>query len=113
MPYNLPHIGNSADESFYVNLEGVKYEIRMRWNTRDEAWWCYIGYEGLDATLITKFTAGANILLPYRAREGVPSGALFLNDTESIVGRPSRDDTGINKRFKMLYLTQDEYQEVF
>lgn len=113
MAYELPHKGVTADESFYVNLDGLKYEIRMRWNTRDEAWWLYIGYEGVAATLITKFTAGSNVLLPYRAREGVPSGALFLYDTESIVGRPSRYDTGVTKRFKMLYLTKEEYEEVF
>ena len=113
MPYYLPHVGATPDEIFTTALEGVKYQIRLRWNTRDEAWYIYIGYEGIEPKFTSKFCAGMNILRGYQATEGVPEGAIILADSEAIYGRPSRNDTGIDKRFKILYLTKEEYEGVF
>ena len=113
MAYTLPHVGDTADEIFTTNLEGEKFQVRIRWNTRDEAWYIYIGYEGLPVTFTSKLNAGMNVLKGYEARVGTPNGAILLADTESLYGRPSRDNMGSSKRFKLLYLTQEEYKEVF
>lgn len=112
MIFILPHVGKTADESFYVSLDDVKYEVRMRWNSRDESWWLYIGFEGVTATLITKITSGADVLRPYRARQGVPSGSIYLYDTESNYGRATRDNTGADKRFKLIYINQEENERL-
>jgi len=113
MAYFLPHVGTTADEIFTTALDGTKYQLRLRWNSRDEAWYISIGYEGIDPKFYSKFNAGMNILRGHQATEGVPEGAIFLTDSEEIYGRPSRDDTGVDKRFKILYLTKEEYEEVF
>ena len=99
---------DSADSFYTTNLEGQAYELRFRWNSRSETWFMYIGISGQEYAVKTRLTVGNNLLSPYRSIDGVPPGSLYLADIEKTYGRPSRDDFGINKRFRLLYYRSTE-----
>lgn len=100
-------IGDTVDFKYRVNLEGVAYDIRTRWNSRSESWFLYIGPTGRDPALKTRITTNQNLLSSY-TNNNLPSGKLYLLDVEKTFGRPSVDDVGLNKRFRLLYLNSDE-----
>ena len=91
------------DQTYTVTLDGVDYDIRLRWNTRDEAWQCLIGLSGDDPSVTFKITNGLDLLKPYKYLEGVPDGQLYMIDTVKINGRPGYTSTGIEKRFVLVY----------
>lgn len=100
--------GDTADFKYRIDLEGVGYDIRTRWNGRSESWFLYIGLTGQNPSIKTRITTLSDLLAPYRGTEGVPEGSLRLIDNEKGFGRPSRDDFGINKRFRLIYINSDE-----
>ena len=99
---------DSADSFYTTNLEGQAYELRFRWNSRSETWFMYIGVSGQEYSLKTRMVNGRNLLKPYQSVEGVPPGSLYLVDIEKVYGRPSRDDFGVNKRFRLVYYRSTE-----
>lgn len=99
---------DSADSFYTTNLEGQAYELRFRWNSRSKSWFLYMGISGQEYAIKTRLTVGRNLLQSYAAVENVPPGSLYLVDMEKIYGRPSRDDFGINKRFRLLYYRSTE-----
>lgn len=107
MALSIP-FGNTADSVLRVNLEGRAYDIRYRWNNLSECWYIYLGFSGEEPIFKTKLLVGFNILAPYRAIPGVPKGALYLVDTLKEYGRPSKNDIGIDKRFKIVYISKRE-----
>nr|DAY73803.1 MAG TPA: hypothetical protein [Caudoviricetes sp.] len=92
------------DQTYTVTLDGVDYDIRLRWNTRDESWQMQLGLSGEDPSVTFKVTNGLDLLLPYKYLEAVPDGELYMVDTVKINGRPNYDDTGIEKRFVIVYI---------
>ncbi len=108
MAYILPHVGTYSDETFTVALEGTSYKFRMKWNTRDEAWMLYIGYNGEDYAMSQKALCGMNLLSKFNYRDGVPPGSIYILDTVKYYGRPTRDGTGKGKRFVLMYVEEDE-----
>ena len=92
------------DQTYTVTLDGVDYDIRLRWNTRDESWQMLLGLSGDEPSITFKVTNGLDLLLPYKYMEAVPNGELYLVDTVKINGRPNYDDTGIDKRFVLVYI---------
>lgn len=92
------------DQTYTVTLDGVDYDIRLRWNTRDESWQMLLGLSGDEPSVTFKVTNGLDLLLPYKYMEAVPDGELYLVDTVKINGRPNYDDTGIDKRFVLVYI---------
>lgn len=92
------------DQTYTVTLDGVDYDIRLRWNTRDESWQMLLGLSGDQPSITFKVTNGLDLLLPYKYMEAVPDGELYLVDTVKINGRPNYDDTGIDKRFVLVYI---------
>ena len=92
------------DQTYTVTLDGVDYDIRLRWNTRDESWQMLLGVSGDEPSITFKVTNGLDLLLPYKYMEAVPDGELYLVDTVKINGRPNYDDTGIDKRFVLVYI---------
>lgn len=92
------------DQTYTVTLDGVDYDIRLRWNTRDESWQMLLGLSGDEPSVTFKVTNGLDLLLPYKYMEVVPDGELYLVDTVKINGRPNYDDTGIDKRFVLVYI---------
>ena len=92
------------DQTYTVTLDGVDYDIRLRWNTRDESWQMQLGLSGDEPSVTFKVTNGLDLLLPYKYMEAVPDGQLYLVDTVKINGRPGYYDTGLEKRFALVYI---------
>lgn len=92
------------DQTYTVTLDGVDYDIRLRWNTRDESWQCQLGLSGDNPTITFKITNGLDLLLPYKHLETVPDGQLYLVDTVKMNGRPGFTTTGLDKRFALVYI---------
>ncbi|EPU2171380.1 phage baseplate plug family protein [Shigella sonnei] len=92
------------DQTYTVTLDGVDYDIRLRWNTRDESWQCQIGLSGDDPSISFKVTNGLDLLKPYKYLESVPDGQLYIVDTVKINGRPGYTTTGRDKRFVLVYI---------
>lgn len=92
------------DQTYTVTLDGVDYDIRLRWNTRDESWQCLLGLSGDPPSITFKITNGLDLLKPYKHLDSVPDGQLYLVDTVKINGRPGYTNTGIDKRFALVYI---------
>lgn len=108
MALRIPINGDSAYERVTVALEGQDYDISIRWNTRDESWYCYIGPVNSESTVKFKLVVGFNLIKHYRYLSGVPNGSLLLLDLEKGVGRPSRDNLGEERRFRLYYFLENE-----
>ena len=92
------------DQTYTVTLDGVDYDIRLRWNTRDESWQVLLGLSGDDPSITFKATNGLDLLLPYKHLDTVPDGQLYMVDTVKMNGRPGYTNTGLEKRFALVYI---------
>lgn len=110
MPVLVP-FGRTVDSVLSVNLEGDSYDLRYRWNNLSNCWYIYLGFSGEEPLLKTKLLVGFDILAPFKAKEGVPNGTLYLIDTLKQYGRPSKDNIGVDKRFKIVYTRTRELIE--
>ena len=99
-----------TDQTSTVTLDGVDYDIRLRWNTRDESWQVIMGLSGENASATFKATNGIDLLRPYKYLEGVPDGELYIIDEVAINGRPAFGETGSDKRFRFSYIDSVENQ---
>tara|TARA_Y100000593_G_scaffold94032_1_gene191199 strand:- start:15932 stop:16273 length:342 start_codon:yes stop_codon:yes gene_type:complete len=99
--------GVTVDYKYRVSLEGDGYDIRTRWNNRSQSWYIYIGRTGRNPVLKTRAVVGRDLLAAY-SNEDLPAGKLYVVDVEKGFGRPSEDDFGIDKRFRLLYVRSDE-----
>ena len=99
-----------TDQTSTVTLDGVDYDIRLRWNTRDESWQVIMGLSGEDAVATFKATNGIDLLRPYKYLEGIPDGQLYIIDDVAVNGRPAFGETGSSKRFRFAYIDNVENQ---
>lgn len=102
MPEFIP-CGGSYDIRYRVNIDGVAYDIRTRWNNRSESWFMYFGLSDQTPLFKTRVVGGRNLLQSYQGIEGVPSGFLFMVDVQKETGRATFEEFGINTRFRILY----------
>lgn len=102
---NVP-IPDGPDAVARVNLDGVVYDFRFRWNSRSECWYLYIGPTGEDYTMKVKLLTGQELLKPYKYKPSSPQGDLMLIDTLKLYGRAGRDNLGQNKRFRLIYIEE-------
>lgn len=107
MPEFLP-CGGSYDVRYRVNLDGVAYDIRTRWNNRSESWFMYFGLADQIPLFKTRIVGGRDLLKSYHGVDGVPSGVLYMVDTQKGTGRPTFDEFGIDTRFRVMYSTSEE-----
>lgn len=103
--------GDFPDQTYSVTLDSVDYDIRVRWNSRDESWQCTLGLSGQDPSITFKITNGIDLLIPYKYKEEVPDGKLFMADMVKENGRPTFDDTGVDKRFQLIYIDAEIDQD--
>jgi len=99
--------GEATDYQYRISLEGTGYDIRTRWNPRSEYWSVSIGPTGEPPAITTKALVGRDLLGNY-AVSGLPPGKLYVVDIEKGFGRPSVDDFGLGRRFRLLYVTQSD-----
>lgn len=104
--FSLP-VSTSADNTQTIVLEGVAYEVRLQWNTRDESWNVFWGISGEGWKFKFKIVNGLDLLKPYKAYEECPNGWLTVVDNERLNGRVGRSNLGIDKRFELIYISTD------
>lgn len=104
MAYWFLKSGEDVDVTYTVTLDDVTYDLRLKWNDRDQAWRAAIGLTGEDPSASFKLTNGFNLLKPYQYKETIPPGKLYLVDMISIWGRVGFDDFGIDQRFRLMYI---------
>ena len=97
-----------ADYTITSNLDSVAYDLRFQWNTREAAWYMFIGLSGRAASAKMKLTAGLELLKPFKYLVGVPNGDLLLVDTVASFGRAGRNDMGLTERFNLIYVSEEE-----
>lgn len=103
--------GVTVDYKYRISLEGSGYDIRTRWNSRSQSWFVYIGPTGRDPVIKTRAVTGRDLLSSYSS-EDLPDGKLYVVDVEKGFGRPSDDDFGIDKRFRLLYVNSTEVDPI-
>jgi len=104
--FSLP-ISDTPDNTQTIVLEGISYDVRIQWNTRDESWNVFWGVSGEGFKFKFKIVNGLDLLLPYKAYDECPNGFLAASDNERLYGRVGRDNFGIDKRFELFYITSD------
>lgn len=102
--YQIPIVDSDSKTTETLEEEQA-YDFRTRWNTREDAWYCYVGYQSKDPVCKFKLTTGTfDLLKPYKHLDGCPQGRLFMYDVINGFGRPDFDNTGISKRYSLLYM---------
>ena len=104
--FSLP-VAGTADNTQTIVLEGIAYDVRMQWNTRDESWNVFWGVSGQGWKFKFKVVNGVDLFLPYKAYDECPKGFLAALDNERFYGRVGRNDFGIDERFEFMYITSD------
>lgn len=85
-----------------VELDGVVYNLRIRWSERGEAWHVDIRDTEGDAILMgLKLVTLYPLLKNYR-HLAVPPGELMFVDSKDLSGRPTLEEMG--DRYKLLYI---------
>jgi len=102
--YKIPFGGVPDYKTVQTFDDNQAYEIRVRWNTTDEAWYCYVGFPGSDPACKFKITNGFDLLKPYKHLDGCPQGELYIMDLVNGFGRPGYDDIGTDNRFALTYI---------
>lgn len=101
------------DQSFRIVLDSNTYEVRFQWNERDESWLFSLGDVGADPTISCKLTCFSDILAPYRYRENIPQGNLYLLPLRDVRARPGRYNIGVLTAVRMIYASHEEDVEDF
>lgn len=100
--------GDSINQTFRVVLDGQTYEITMFWNERDESWLFSIGDIGEDPTVTFKLTTFVDLLGPYRYKENLPTGVLYLSGSSDYRTRVGRYNIGEDSQIYMWYASDYE-----
>lgn len=113
MPLVLPMRGPDyndlyLDQRTRVQIGSQYYSFRYRYNSLEDAWYCYVGLLGQTPKVKFKIVNGVNLLKPYSAYDEVPSGLLYVVDMDQDWGRPSKEGTFKEGRFFLLYFTSEE-----
>jgi hypothetical protein len=99
-------IPNNPNVVFTTILDSVAYDIRLHWNTRDEAWYLYFGRQNNNFIFKTKITTNIDLLKAHRANNSCPKGTLVALDNMKFYGRITRDGWS-SGRFSLYYVTED------
>ena len=86
-----------------LELDGVSYDFRFRWNTRDESWTIICSKSGGVTIFATKATVGRVINSAYKHREDCPQGDLMIIDMSDDFGRVDFDNFTLSGRFRLFY----------
>lgn len=101
-------IPDSPDVLFTTTLDRVAYDLRLHWNSRDEAWYLTLGKQNLNPLFKTKVTTNTDLLQNHRALEECPNGILVALDNMKFYGRITRDGWS-SGRWSLYYISEDSY----
>lgn len=88
-----------------IELEGITYDFRFRWNTRDESWTVICSKSGGNVIFSTKAQTGRLLNSPYKHRTDCPQGDLIIVDITEDNGRVDFDNFTISGRYRLFYNT--------
>lgn len=88
-----------------IELEGISYDFRFRWNTRDESWTIICSKSGGNVIFSTKSTTSRVINSIYKHRTDAPQGDLIIGDITTENGRVDFDNFTIAGRYRLFYNT--------
>lgn len=108
----LPVRAGVPHQQFQVDLDGVPYNVELRWNERAPAW-----VMALRDASDTPLLQGVRVclgpaLLPHRRAATFPPGELLAVDTDSSGIDPGLDELGADARVKLVYLDVADVAEV-
>lgn len=107
MSLEIPLIANLPSYSFETILDGITFELTVRWNDRDGAWYLHLlDVTGAPVAMGLKLVANWPLLrlVPQDGRR--PPGELYLFDTQGTGPAPTRTELG--DRYRLNYLTAAE-----
>ncbi len=94
MPVLLPITPSVPDQQFTTTLAGVVYQIRAKWNTRDESWYMDLRTPSGDPIRLgLRLVLGAKIGRQC-ADPRMPAGTFVLIDTSKEDREATLDDMG-------------------
>ncbi len=102
MTYEIPIRGDLASQSLTVALDGVLYQLALRWNERAESWSMDLFTVDGEALLLGVRLVPAWNLLWRGTDTRLPAGSLVLHDRTGANEPPGPDDLGA--RHTLLYL---------
>lgn len=123
--------GGDSDVTFRVTLEGDEYYFRFRYiqrltnqssgkNIKADEWYLYLSSANGTQIFQTPLRTNREILRPYYYRDGCPQGSLIIRDMAADLAlsqgksyspeRISFDNFGIDKRFRLVYVTSDSFE---
>ena len=107
--YKLPS-GNGVDSldtdiTRSIELEGINYDFRFRWNTRDESWTVICSKSGGDVIFSTKAPTNRLLNSLYKHRTDCPQGDLIILDITEDNGRVDFENFTISGRYRLYYNT--------
>lgn len=101
MKWNIPV--NAGTDAFRqdVVLDGLIYQLALRWNTRDRHWFLDIGVD--DSVLLAgiKLNVSDDLFSQSRHIEGLPLGRLQVIDQDGLDRDP--DETLFGERVMLVY----------
>ena len=98
--------GTIREYTQQIVLEGVKYTIKLSWNTRTSCWMLSL-YTIADAPIIEGIAVTCGVdLLRGSAVAGKPPGLLIAGPIDADVTRPGLD--GLGSRVKLYYQESTE-----
>ncbi|MEW5804663.1 MAG: hypothetical protein AB1847_21445 [bacterium] len=93
----LPVRADTANYEFKIELDGTRYILAFRFNTRAGRWIMDVKTgQGVMLVAGIALLAGVDLLAQFRAYDGVPQGNLFLLNIEDENISPGRNDLGAN-----------------
>lgn len=102
--------GDIPDQTYSVIMDNQTYDLRIKWIQRDQAWQAYLGRTGVAPSVSFKLTNGFNLLSIFYHKDAVPKGQLYMIDRVNFFGRPDFDQTGIDRRFTLVYFDEGELE---
>ncbi len=88
-----------------IELDGTSYDLRFRWNTRDESWTLILSVSGSTPVFNTKTTVGRVLNTAYKYRDNAPQGDMIILDMAEDGGRVDFENYTIDGRYRLFYIT--------
>lgn len=86
-----------------LDLDGTTYDIRYRWNTREETWTLICSRSGGDIIFSTAARTGRVLNSLYKHRPYCPQGNMMIIDIAGSGERVDFDNFTITGRYRLYY----------
>lgn len=106
---------DATDVTHQITIDDKKYDLRFRWSTQDGdssdsesgSWTMSLGLASEEPLMTSKLTVGRPLLNKIKYMPDCPSGFMVISDTSGSEDRITYSGLGIDKRFRLLYFTNN------